>query len=464
MSKFKNKRIHQCDIIQTYHKRNKKINYSALSKKLNCSRQTAKKLHHLYQQDKLLEIDHQNGQKSKRNFDLEQEIVELYENSLKQLRINNKKIQLNFSIFYKLILNDNLKDKVTLRTIDNYLKRAGYYSPKSHHKTKREMRKLNKLKDKQLAIEPEAPQDYEPMRKIKPYFGKKHGICGDVVELDACQHEWFNNEKYHIYSAIDAATGTLLALHCEKEETNEGYYRLIKDITVKFGKPRVYKTDRRRTFYGSEFNETSMSKTLRELDIDLLCNSSPTHKPNVERGFCTMQGLFPVLFYKLNINNVECLNQQKELIIKTYNEMNNKSLAEDNSFIQALEWEIDKLYPKRKLKVLNSLCISDHGKFCAAFNDEGKRVALKVGMNIEVVYNFDTNERYTFIRNRKLLIKEVSELDIFEDEYENIRTMEKRVLKMEQEMKKKNLQIKNKLLLWEQRLAQKEAYLKSIKV
>ena len=81
-----------------------------------------------------MEIDHQNGQKSKRNFDLEQEIVESYENNLKQLRINNKKIQLNFSIFYKLILNDNLKDKVTLRTIDNYLKRAGYYSPKSHHK------------------------------------------------------------------------------------------------------------------------------------------------------------------------------------------------------------------------------------------------------------------------------------------------------------------------------------------
>ena len=144
--------------------------------------------------------------------------------------------------------------------------------------------------------------------------------------------------------------------------------------------------------------------------------------------------------------------------------MNKKSLTKENSFIEALQWEIDKLYPKRKLKVLNSLCISDHGKFCAAFNDEGQRVALKIGMVIEVIYNFDTNERYTFIRNRKLQIKEVSELDIFENEYENIRTMEKRVLRMEEEMKKKNLQIKNKLMLWEQKLARKEAYLNSIKV
>ena len=35
-------------------------------------------------------------------------------------------------------------------------------------------------------------------RKIKPYRGKTSGEFGEVVEIDASQHRWFNNEKFHI--------------------------------------------------------------------------------------------------------------------------------------------------------------------------------------------------------------------------------------------------------------------------
>lgn len=41
------------------------------------------------------------------------------------------------------------------------------------------------------------------LKENKPYIGKSLSF-GIVVELDACQHQWVNKEKLHIYHVIDA--------------------------------------------------------------------------------------------------------------------------------------------------------------------------------------------------------------------------------------------------------------------
>ncbi|MBU4690831.1 hypothetical protein [Mycoplasma zalophi] len=81
---------------------------------------------------------------------------------------------------------------------------------------------------------------------------------GEIVEIDATEHWWNCNSKFNIYVAVDRATGIILALHAEKEETNQGYMILLEDLFSKWGFPVLIRTNKRRTFYGNEAKNTPL--------------------------------------------------------------------------------------------------------------------------------------------------------------------------------------------------------------
>ena len=59
---------------------------------------------------------------------------------------------------------------------------------------------------------------------------RKSFLFGDTVEIDTCQHSWYNDEKVHLYRAVDAGSGFVLVEHVEKEETSMGYLSLIRKL------------------------------------------------------------------------------------------------------------------------------------------------------------------------------------------------------------------------------------------
>ncbi|WLP85202.1 hypothetical protein [Mycoplasma seminis] len=79
----------------------------------------------------------------------------------------------------------------------------------------------------------------------------KNLLFGEVIEIDAqCEPYLINHEPIYLYHAIDAATGILLAVWYEKQETTLGYQRLLEIVFKNYGYPKFIYTDKRRTFWG----------------------------------------------------------------------------------------------------------------------------------------------------------------------------------------------------------------------
>ena len=111
--------------------------------------------------------------------------------------------------------------------------------------------------------------------------------------MDACIHLWFGKTKTALHAAIDDATGQVVGLYFDKEETLNGYYNITHQILTKYGIPYLIKTDKRTVF---EYKKKASSKVeedtftqyayaCKQLGIHIETSSVPEFKPRVERLF-----------------------------------------------------------------------------------------------------------------------------------------------------------------------------------
>lgn len=333
------------------------------------------------------------------------------------IEINNLRNDENYRVtntdFYHLSNFD-----FSFKTLNNLLLESLIYSPVAYKSTKRNIRKkIKQLNKKEVSKEIIKINKLTILKENKPYIGKSLSF-GTVVELDTCQHQWVNKEKFHIYHAIDAQTGMLLAVHIEKEETTLGYYKLLRKLFSKYGKCQLIKTDKRRTFWGTTDTQTLMGDSLKEIGVELICDSSPTFKANVERSFSNAQKFYPLLFFKMKITKPVDLYDNHDWLCKEYNQRFKKEEIEDSLFEPISEEMINRyICPKQKVKVLNGNYISFEGKPKTIINHNGMRLVLKPRSYLIVHQNMDNNELFTIYNNKVLRIVELSPDLIFEDEY-----------------------------------------------
>lgn len=154
---------------------------------------------------------------------------------------------------------------VSVSTVSRYLKANGIRSPKSK-------------------------------RRPKKHRSRKARECeGEMVQMDASSFDWLNNGSYlHLHGAIDDATGRILALHFEKEETFDGYCELMFQMNQDGHLPREIYTDARTVFvYDSKKKEKltleeelagklekqpNFARALKELNILHIVAHSPQAK------------------------------------------------------------------------------------------------------------------------------------------------------------------------------------------
>jgi hypothetical protein len=108
---------------------------------------------------------------------------------------------------------------VSVSTVSRYLKAKGIRSPKAKRRPKKHRSRNARERE------------------------------GELVLMDASSFDWLCNGSYlHLHGAIDDATGRILALHFEKEETFEGYCELIFQMNRDGHLPREIYTDGRSIF------------------------------------------------------------------------------------------------------------------------------------------------------------------------------------------------------------------------
>ncbi len=269
-------------------------------------------------------------------------LTEEFKTEIELLYIN-KYFDCTYTAFQEYLLtreNINLSiDEVRVILRDRCI-----FSPRTHKSTLRnyrkkleeEMKTANKKEKENLKNKIVLAKDAHPRQPRCQYFGEE-------LQMDACIHQWFGNRKTALHAAIDDATGQVVGLYFDKEETLNGYYNITHQILSKYGIPYLIKTDKRTVF---EYKKKASSKVeedtftqyayaCKQLGIHLETSSVPEFKPRVERLFETLQMRLPQELRLAQISTIDEANKFLGTYIKQFNDKfalqinNNKNVFEN---------------------------------------------------------------------------------------------------------------------------------------
>ncbi|MGI6449705.1 MAG: ISNCY family transposase [Desulfitobacteriia bacterium] len=195
---------------------------------------------------------------------------------------------------------------VSVSTVSRYLKAKGIRSPKAKRRPKKHRSRNARERE------------------------------GELVLMDASSFDWLCNGSYlHLHGAIDDATGRILALHFEKEETFEGYCELIFQMNRDGHLPREIYTDGRSIFAydskkkkklsiaeelaGKTEKQPHFARALKELNILLIIAKSAQAKGGIERLWETLQDRLVKDMKRKGITTTEQANEFLKHYIPYYN-------------------------------------------------------------------------------------------------------------------------------------------------
>ena len=230
----------------------------------------------------------------------ESKIVDLY---------NGNYNGFNFKHFLEK-LNEQEKIHISYGALYRILKEYDIKSPKAQRKKKKD--------------------NAHPLRDRRKTFG-------ELLQTDASIHQWFkgSNLKYALHGAVDDATGTIMGLYFDDEETLSGYYHMFERIILNYGIPKAFYTDKRTVFAYNKLSD--MDKTIEnntniqfkrccsQLGVDIISTSVPQAKGRIERLWGTLQSR---LLNELALNNITNIKDANSFSPK-FEEDFNKNFAFD---------------------------------------------------------------------------------------------------------------------------------------
>lgn len=287
-------------------------------------------------------------------------------------------------------------DEVRVILRDKYI-----FSPRTHKSTKKkfrkkleeDMKKASKKEKEILKSKLVLSEDAHPRQSRCQYFGEE-------LQMDACIHLWFGKEKTALHAAIDDATGQVVGLYFDKEETLNGYYNITHQILSKYGIPYLIKTDKRTVF---EYKKKASSKVeedtftqyayaCKQLGIQIETSSVPEFKPRVERLFQTLQQRLPQALRLAQITTIDEANTFLKTYITQYNNKfalcinNNKSVFENQPSEEKINLTLAVLC-KRVIDSGHSIKYNKH--YYRLINKSGKSIYFNKGTKCIVIKALD---------------------------------------------------------------------------
>ncbi|MCX8167277.1 MAG: ISNCY family transposase [Candidatus Micrarchaeota archaeon] len=319
-------------------------------------------------------------------------IVDLYRNTF---------FDANFTHFSELLLSEK-NIKVSPTTIRNILSAEFILSPKAKKVTRKNMIKHLKVLQKQITSKKEkvvlqsailATEDSHPRRPRCKY-------AGEMIQMDASPFLWFGNIVSHLHIAVDDASGNLVGVYFDKQETLHGYYTILNQILSKHGIPYMLFTDNRTVFeykrkIASPVENDTMTQfayACKQLGIELQTSSVPQAKGRVERMFQTLQSRIPVLLRLAGITTIEAANEFLNSYIKEFNKqfalpLNHiKSVFEKQPSNEKINLILAVLATR---KIDSGHCIKFENNFYLPVNSHGQPVCYRKSTPAVVIKAFD---------------------------------------------------------------------------
>ena len=317
---------------------------------------------------------------------------------------NNIYYEFNFRHFLEK-LNEVENIKISYNTLYNLLSDNLFLSPKSEKKTKKKYRALIQTKidlKKHLTIQ-EKKQVVEnnildPHSSHSRIPRKKY--AGELIQMDASEHIWFGDNKTHLHAAIDDATGAIVGLYFDYQETLNGYYNVLKQCLETNGIPNELLTDRRTVFeYKSLKNPQPEYDTLtqfgyasEQLGITITTSSIPQAKGRIERLFGTLQSR---LINEMKLSKIQTIDEANEFLKSYIDKYNNRFSLINNNIPHVYV----NLSPEDDLNLILAVVTTrkfDHGsslkfknKYFQAYGNKGNLMNFKNKTKATVIQSFD---------------------------------------------------------------------------
>ena len=142
---------------------------------------------------------------------------------------------------------------------------------------------------------------WKPRRAKAPpihQMRERRACLGELVQIDGSDYAWFEERgpRCTLLVFIDDATGQLLELWFVPHESFFGYAEAARHYFERYGKPMTFYSDKHGIFHVNTEQTmstgpglTQFGRAMLELDIQILCASSPQAKGRVERANQTLQ-------------------------------------------------------------------------------------------------------------------------------------------------------------------------------
>jgi len=173
----------------------------------------------------------------------------------------------------------------------------------------------------------------------------RRSCFGELIQIDGSPHAWFEDRgpACCLLVFVDDATGGIMILHFEEEESAQGYFDATYKYIKQHGVPIAYYSDRHGIFRVNikdargGTGETQYSRALRELDITLINANSPQAKGRVENKNGTLQDRLVKELRLQGISDIKSANAFLPSFIKDYNRRFAKSPASSTNLHRKLE-------------------------------------------------------------------------------------------------------------------------------
>ena len=293
-----------------------KISSKELSVQLDCSKRNINILKKKYSEEGIKGLIHKSkgrASKNRTSKKVEDRIAELYKDRYHGFNWTHFKEKLESS--------ENII--ISYKALYRILSSLGFSSPIAQHKNK--------------------DQNLHPLRERRRAFG-------ELLQTDASIHQWFegSNLKYALHGAIDDATGTVMGLYFDDEETLNGYYHMFERIVLNYGIPKAFYTDKRTVFTYNKLkdkdktieNNTNIQfkRCCCQLGVGIISTSVPQAKGRIERLWKTLQSR---LVQELALHNITTIKEANKFLPQFEKEFNKK-------FAGTVDESIFKIWDKTK--------------------------------------------------------------------------------------------------------------------
>jgi transposase len=180
-------------------------------------------------------------------------------------------------------------------------------------------------------------------------------LPGMLIHIDASQHQWFADERWHdLIAILDDATSEIYYAQLVEEESTRTVLAALRQVVAEQGLFCALYSDRASHFWltpkaGEPVDRqalTQVGRAMRELGVQMIPAYSPQARGRSERSFRTWQGRLPQELRLAGITTLEGANRfLREQYLAVFNERFAVAASgEGTAFVPCVRTDLDRVF------------------------------------------------------------------------------------------------------------------------